>query len=61
MLNDMGGWFELAIVAGRLILFALKQAESPRQHSCSRVRYRSFRAWGIEWTSYYCDDDRHQS
>jgi hypothetical protein len=60
MSNDIGGWFDLAIVAGRLILFALERAGNSRRRSRRRVHFRSFKAWGIEWTAYDCDGD-HQS
>jgi hypothetical protein len=58
MSNDIGGWFDLAIVAGRLILLALERAGNSRRRSRRRERFRSFRAWGIEWTAYDRDDDR---
>ncbi len=59
MSNDIGGWFELAIfLAGHSIIPLVSEwVASRRRRSRSRVHYRSFKAWGIEWTSYDRDDD----
>jgi hypothetical protein len=58
MSNDIRDCVDLAIVAAHLILLALKCLKKPRRHTRSGERFRSFRAWGIEWTAYDRDDDR---
>lgn len=51
-MNDIRDW--LSFLVG---LVSLAITLSGRRGRCHRERYRSFKGWGIEWTSYDRKDD----
>lgn len=52
----MVGWLSLAVGVVSLILQVT--GGSPRGWHRQRERFRSFKGFGIEWTTYDRDDDR---
>ncbi len=60
MLNDIRDWAAFVMAAVHLILFLIEWAKESRRRMRRVERFRSFRAWGVEWTAYDREDD-HQS
>lgn len=58
MSNDVRDWAAFVMSAVHLILFLIEWAEKSRRRERRIERFRSFRAWGVEWTAYDCEDDR---
>jgi hypothetical protein len=54
MLNNIPDWLDLAIGLVSFVLPFL--GRSSRRRRCCRVRYRSLKGLGMEWTSFDCDD-----
>jgi hypothetical protein len=54
MLNDIRDWLGFAIGLVSFVLPFL--GRSSRRRRCHRVHYRSFKGFGIEWTSFDRDD-----
>jgi hypothetical protein len=57
MSNDMRDWLSFAMSAASFLVPLLGWMVA-RRRSRRIERYRSFRAWGVEWTAYDRDDDR---
>jgi len=55
MPNDIRDWLDLALTVAPFVL-SLVRPISARRHR-RRERYRSFKGWGIEWTTYKREDD----
>jgi len=57
MLNDMRDWIGFAIgVVSFLVTLQGLWAE-PRRRARRSERFRSFKAWGVEWTAHDREDD----
>lgn len=57
MLNDIRDWGAFAMTAVSFLMLFVPRGIARRR--VRRVeRFRSFRAWGVEWTAYDRDDDR---
>jgi hypothetical protein len=56
MLYDILVWSSLAITPVSFVLDLLTFCRSLRVRHCRRESYRSFKGFGIEWTSYDRDD-----
>ncbi len=57
MSNDMRDWLSFAMTAVSFLSLFVPWVVARRR--VRRVeRFRSFRAWGVEWTAYDRDDDR---
>lgn len=54
MLNNIPDWLDLAIGLVSFVLPFL--GRSSRRRRCRRERFRSFKGFGIEWTSFDRDD-----
>ncbi|WP_156898294.1 hypothetical protein [Methylocapsa acidiphila] len=54
MLNNIRDW--TSCVVGLVSLYLTLKGRSPRRRRCRRERFRSFKGFGIEWTSFDRDD-----
>ncbi len=57
MSNDMRDWLSFAMSAVSFLIPLVRWTVA-RRRSRRVERFRSFRAWGVEWTAYDRDDDR---
>ncbi len=58
MLNDMRDWVGFVIGVVSLLITVSGPWAGTRRRARRVERFRSFRAWGVEWTAYDREDDR---
>jgi hypothetical protein len=57
MLNNVRDWMGFVIGAVSLLLTIYALWAGTRRRSRRIERFRSFKAWGMEWTAYDREDD----
>ncbi len=57
MLNDMRDWVAFAMGVVSFLVTVEGLWAGPRRGARRTERFRSFKAWGVEWTAHDREDD----
>jgi hypothetical protein len=57
MSNDIWGWLAFTMTAVSFLVSIKDLWAGPRRRARRIERFRSLKAWGVEWTAYDRDDE----